>query len=80
MSGLIRVPAALPVEPAGTRVRWRTRVGAGRGAPIVADSGHLVGVVIAGQDGEGVAVDAHEISALLASADDLTLPEPPGSC
>jgi hypothetical protein len=46
----------------------------------VADSGHLVGVVIAGQDGEGVAVDAHEISALLASADDLTLPEPPGSC
>lgn len=42
------------------------------GAPIVDDSGQLVGVVIAGQDGGGVAVDADEIAALHASGDDLT--------
>jgi hypothetical protein len=40
----------------------------------------LVGVVIAGQDGEGVAVDADEIAALHASGDDLTLPGPSGGC
>jgi S1-C subfamily serine protease len=51
------------------------------GAPVVDESGRLVGVVIADQHGEGVAVDAGEVKALLAAVgDDLTLPEPPGPC
>jgi S1-C subfamily serine protease len=50
------------------------------GAPIVDDSGRPVGAVVAGQDDEGIAVDAQEIADLLAAGDDLTLPGPPGSC
>jgi S1-C subfamily serine protease len=53
------------------------------GSPLVDSTGHLLGVVIADQEGEGVAVTAPEIADLLestAAADDLTLPEPPGRC
>jgi S1-C subfamily serine protease len=53
------------------------------GSPIVDDSGRLVGIVIADQDGEGVAVTANEIAGLLetvTTSDDLGLPDPPGTC
>jgi S1-C subfamily serine protease len=53
------------------------------GSPIVDDAGRLVGVVIADQDGEGVAVTIDEITAILdvaSAADDLGLPDPPGAC
>lgn len=53
------------------------------GSPIVDDAGRLVGVVIADQDGEGVAVTIDEITAILdvaSTADDLGLPDPPGAC
>ena len=58
------------------------------GSPIVDDNGRLVGVVIADQEGEGIAVTAAEISKLLEAtiasddlaSDDLGLPDPPGAC
>jgi S1-C subfamily serine protease len=52
------------------------------GSPIVDDAGRLVGIVVADQRGEGVAVTVDEAEDLLAasSADDLTWPDPPGSC
>ncbi len=53
------------------------------GSPIVDDAGRLVGIVIADQEGEGVAVTADEIVDLLEAAtasDDLGLPDPPGTC
>jgi hypothetical protein len=53
------------------------------GSPLVDGAGHLLGVVVADQEGEGIAVTAAEIADLLeatAAADDLTLPEPPGRC
>ena len=58
------------------------------GSPIVDDEGRLVGVVIADQQGEGIAVTAAEVSKLLAAtiasddlaSDDLGLPDPPGAC
>jgi S1-C subfamily serine protease len=53
------------------------------GSPIVDDSGRLVGIVIADQEGEGVAVTADEVAELLgavSTSDDLGLPGPPGTC
>jgi serine protease Do len=53
------------------------------GSPIVDDAGRLVGIVVADQAGEGVAVTAAEIVALLATvnrSDDLSWPDPPGHC
>ena len=53
------------------------------GSPIVDAAGRLVGIVIADQEGEGIAVTADEISRVLGAAeasDDLGWPDPPGSC
>jgi S1-C subfamily serine protease len=53
------------------------------GSPLVDDAGRLVGLVIADQEGEGVAVTVDEILAVAAAADtsdDLTWPDPPGTC
>ena len=53
------------------------------GSPLVDGVDRLVGVVVAGQDGEGVAVTAGEVASLLGApglSDDLTWPDPPGSC
>ncbi len=53
------------------------------GSPLVDDAGRLVGVVVADQEGEGVAVTIDEITAILdtaSAADDLGLPDPPGAC
>ena len=52
------------------------------GSPIVDDVGRLVGLVVADQDGEGVAVAADEITDLLETvlSDDLGWPDPPGAC
>jgi S1-C subfamily serine protease len=53
------------------------------GKPLVDSAGRLVGVVIADQEGEGVAVTANEIAQLLGAvttSDDLGLPGPPGTC
>ena len=53
------------------------------GSPLVDDSGRLVGIVIADQEGEGVAVTADEVTELLGAvttSDDLGLPGPPGTC
>jgi S1-C subfamily serine protease len=53
------------------------------GSPLVDDAQRLVGVVIADQDGEGLAVTAAEIVTLLgetAAANDLTWPDPSNKC
>jgi S1-C subfamily serine protease len=53
------------------------------GSPLVDDAGRLVGIVVAEQQGEGVAVTVDEVDAVLATAsasDDLTWPNPPGTC
>jgi S1-C subfamily serine protease len=53
------------------------------GAPIVDDAGRLVGIVVADQGGEGVAVDADEVTTLLdktPSGNDLTWPDASNTC
>jgi S1-C subfamily serine protease len=52
------------------------------GSPIVDDAGRLVGIVVADQEGEGVAISVDEAEDLLAasSSDDLSWPDPPGRC
>jgi S1-C subfamily serine protease len=53
------------------------------GSPLVDDAGRLVGIVVADQQGEGIAVTVDEVAALVgdaASANDLTWPEASNTC